>query len=123
MKLNIFLRINAEDVGAADRSAVVADFPDDVDCAAAVTGSGFIRRNESKHEGGRASSQMEGESRGNITSHLTASLATSLHLSFTQIYRKERVNPASVHDFSSQESRNLVATLIPSSIKSSLGSQ
>ena len=95
-------------MGPADRSAVVADFPDDVDCAAAaVTGSGFIRRNESKHEGGRASSQMEGESRGNITSHLTARLATSLHLSFTQIYRKERVNPASVHDLPSQGSRNL----------------
>ena len=102
-------------MGPADRSAVVADFPDDVDFAAAVTGSGFIRRNESKHEGGRASSQMEGESRGNITSHLTARLATSLHLSFTQIYRKERVNPASVHDMSSQDSRNLGPTLIPSS--------
>ena len=37
-------------MGPEDRSAVVADFPDDVDCAAAVTGSGFIRRNESKHE-------------------------------------------------------------------------
>ena len=41
-------------MGPADRSAVVADFPDDVDFAAAVTGSGFIRRNESKHEGGES---------------------------------------------------------------------
>ena len=95
-------------MGPEDRSAVVADFPDDVDFAAAVTGSGFIRRNESKHEGGRVSFQLGGASRGNITSHLTARLATSLHLSFTQIYRRERVNLASVHDSSSQDSRNLV---------------
>ena len=76
-------------MGPEDRCAVVADFPDDVDCAAAVTGSGFIRRNESKHEAGRegASTQLEGESQGNITSHLTARLATSPHLSLAQIYR------------------------------------
>ena len=61
-------------MGPEDRSAVAADFPDDVDCAAAVTGSGFIRRNESKHEGGRELRPRWKERLG-VTSRRTSPLA------------------------------------------------
>ena len=61
-------------MGPEDRCAVVADFPDDVDCAAAVTGSGFIRRNESKHERGRELRPSSRESL-RVTSRRTSPLA------------------------------------------------